>query len=85
MGKQCQNTITNLVCARGLVGKLFCKGYAENLITFILKSFVEYGGLTIEQIAIKLICFGLNGVVVFTDIHISVATQLKFNSTPFLI
>jgi hypothetical protein len=65
--------------------RLFCKGYAKNLIALILKSFVEYGGLTIEQIAIKLICFGLNGVVVFTDIHIGVATQLKFNFAPIFI
>jgi hypothetical protein len=43
--------------------------FVNNLITLILKSLVEYGGLTIEEITNKLDYFGLDGVVVFIDVH----------------
>jgi hypothetical protein len=39
---------------------------------------VEYGGLTIEQIANKLVCFDSNGVAMFINLHTDVIF-LKLN------
>jgi hypothetical protein len=38
---------------------------------------MDNGGLIVDQIGSKLICFGSNGVVVFTGLQIGVATQSK--------
>ncbi len=46
---------------------------------------MEYKGLTFDQIGNKLICFGSNGVVVFTRLYTGVATQLKSKAAPFVI
>jgi hypothetical protein len=50
------------------------KGSSNNLTLLILKSLEEYGGLTIEQIASKVVCFGLDGVLVFINVHMGVVT-----------
>ncbi len=42
-------------------------------------------GLIVDQINSKFICYGSNGVAVFTCLQIDVATQFKSRSTPFLI
>ncbi len=42
-----------------------------------MQSLMDYGGLIFDQIGSKLICFGSNGVVVFTGLQIGVATQSK--------
>ncbi len=57
--------------------KVFSEGFANNLTTLILKSLVEYGGLTIEHIANKLVCFDSNGVAMFIDLHTNVVIFLK--------
>jgi len=64
--------------------RVFGGGSTNNLITLILMSLVEYGDLIVEHIASKLVCFSLDGVVVFIGVHIGVSTQLKSNSTHFL-
>jgi hypothetical protein len=46
--------------------------FVNNLITLILKSLVDYGGITIEQITNKLDYFGFDGVVMFIDVHTNV-------------
>jgi hypothetical protein len=49
--------------------------FVNNLSRFILKPLVEYGGVTVEQITNKLVCFGSNGVVMFTSVHTSVTMR----------
>jgi hypothetical protein len=49
--------------------------FVNNLIKLILKSLVEYGGLTIEQITNKLVCFGLDGVVIFISVHTDITMR----------
>ncbi len=45
--------------------KLISSGTIDNLTTMILIFLLVYGGLTVEKINNKLICFGFDGVVVF--------------------
>jgi hypothetical protein len=59
--------------------KVLSEASANNLTTLILRSSVEYGGLTIEQIANKLVCFDLNGVAMFIDLHANIVIFLKLN------
>ncbi len=54
--------------------RVVTKGSSNNLTLLILKSLEEYGGLTIEQIASKVVCFGLDGVLVFINVHMGVVT-----------
>jgi hypothetical protein len=49
--------------------------FVNNLFTLILRSLVENGGLTVELITNKLVCFSSNGVVVFVDVHTSVTMK----------
>jgi hypothetical protein len=37
----------------------------DNLIQLIIRSLMEYGILTFDEIGSKLICFGLNGITMF--------------------
>jgi hypothetical protein len=53
--------------------KVLGEGFANNLITLILKHLVEYGGWTIEQTTNKLVCFDSDGVAMFIDMHTNVA------------
>jgi hypothetical protein len=50
----------------------------DNNTTLILKSLVEYGGLTVEQVVSKLTCFAFDKVVMFISIQTSLVTQLKY-------
>ncbi len=58
-------------------------GFLNNFTLLILKSLDEYGGMIVEQIANKVVCFSLNGVLVFIGVHIGVIIQLKFKVTLF--
>jgi hypothetical protein len=61
--------------------RLLGGGTIDNLTTLILKSLMEYGGLTIEHVVSKLTCFACDKVAVFTSIQISfVVTQLKYKA-----
>ncbi len=60
-------------------------GFAYNLTTLILRSLMEYGSSIVEYIVSKVVCFGSNGVVMFTNMHTSVATQSRFKFAHFLI
>lgn len=57
----------------------------DNLTQLIMKSLMEYGYLTTNQISNKYICFESNGVMVFMGLQINVTTQLKLKVTPFVI
>jgi hypothetical protein len=50
------------------------KGFAYNFTTLILRSLMEYGSSIVEYIVSKVVCFGSNGVVMFTNMHTIVAT-----------
>jgi hypothetical protein len=49
-------------------------GFSNNFTLLILRSLKEYGGMIVEQIASKVVCFGSNGVLVFIGVHMSVVT-----------
>jgi hypothetical protein len=57
----------------------------NNLTQLIMQSLMDYGGLIIDQIHSKLICFGSNGVAVFIRLQIGVATQSKSKIAFFVI
>ncbi len=61
--------------------KVISGGNVDNLI---MRFLMEYGGLTSDQIARKLICFGSHGVVVFIGLQIGVAIQVKSKVAPFM-
>jgi ribosomal protein L5 len=44
----------------------------DNLTSLIIKSLVEYGGLNEMEIAKKLICFGINEVIIFQGVKSNV-------------
>jgi hypothetical protein len=58
-------------------------GSSNNFTLLSLIYLEECGGMIIEQIANKVVCFGSNGVLVYIGVHTSVATQLKSKVTPF--
>jgi hypothetical protein len=41
------------------------KGFVDNLALSILKSWMKYGCLIVEQIGSKMVCFGLDGVATY--------------------
>jgi hypothetical protein len=63
--------------------RVVSRGFSNNLILLIVRSWEEYGGLTIEQIVNKVVYFGSNGVLVFTIVNMGVAIQLKSKVAPF--
>jgi hypothetical protein len=60
-------------------------GNVDNLIQLIMRSLMEYKVLTSNQIGNKLICFGLDGIVMFTWLQTGVAFQFKSKVAPFVI
>jgi hypothetical protein len=48
--------------------KLIGSGTIDNLTIVILNFLLVYGGLIVEKISNKLICFGFDGVVVFIGV-----------------
>lgn len=44
-------------------------GFSNNLTLLILRSLEEYGGLTVEWIANKVVCFGSNGISMYCCPH----------------
>jgi uncharacterized protein related to proFAR isomerase len=63
--------------------RVVSRGFSNNLILLIVRSWEEYDGLTIEQIVNKVVYFGSNGVLVFTIVHMGVVIQLKSKVAPF--
>jgi hypothetical protein len=56
----------------------------DNLTSFISQSLVEYEGLNEADIANKLICFGVDGVMIFHGVKSGVTTQLMQKHAPFV-
>lgn len=61
------------------------RGFAYNFTALILGSLMDYGSLIVEYIVSKLVCFGSNGVVMFTNMHRIVTIQSRFKFSHFLI
>jgi hypothetical protein len=57
----------------------------DNITAIILNAMGKYGGLTNEAMASKWVCFGCNGDYVFQGIRIGVITQIREQTTPYLI
>ncbi len=64
--------------------RLLGRGTVDNFITLILKSLMEYGGLTTKHVVSKLTCFASDKVVVFTNIQTTVVTQFKYKIMQYL-
>jgi len=60
------------------LARLLGGGTIDNLTALILKSLMEYGGLTREHVISKLTCFASDKVAMFASIQTSVVTQLKY-------
>ena len=58
-------------------------GLSDHLTHVIMNSLVVEGGLTHEEIACKLVCFGSDGVATFQSVHNGVATQIHEKWGPF--
>ena len=58
---------------------------SDNLTTVLVEALQQLGGLTLEQIREKLLCFGADGAVVFHGIRGGVTVQLQREFSPFLI
>jgi len=54
--------------------RLFGGSIIDNLTVLILKSLMDYGGLTIQHVVNKLICFASDKVTMFTTIQTTVVT-----------
>ncbi len=62
------------------LARLLRRSTIDNLIALILKSLMEYRGLTIEHVVSKLTCFASDKVAVFMNIQTNVVTQLKYKA-----
>ncbi len=60
--------------------RLLGGGTLNNFIVLILKSLMEYGGLTIEHVVSKLTCFASNKVAMFMNIQTNIVTQFKYKA-----
>ena len=58
---------------------------SDNLTTMLMEALQQLGGLTLEQIREKLLCFGANGAAVFHDVRGGVTMQLQREFSPFLL
>jgi hypothetical protein len=65
--------------------RLVSGGTVDNLTNVILKSLMVNGGLTMEEISIKLTSLVLMGIVVFTNVHSGVTTQFTKKPAPFML
>jgi hypothetical protein len=59
--------------------------HVDNLTKVIVKSLLLYGGLLEFDLALKLICFGVDGVMMFQGSKTKVTVQLKEKHVPFLL
>ncbi len=66
------------------LARLFGEGTIDNLTALILKSLMEYGGLTTKHVVNKLTFFASNKVAMFTSIQTNVVTQLKYKAVHHL-
>ncbi len=57
----------------------------DNMTTMIVDNLMSIGGLLKSNIAKKLVCFGVHGVIVFQGTKIGVTEQLQEKHVPFLI
>ncbi len=55
----------------------------DKLTTTIVESLAWFGGLIETDVAHKLVCFGVDGVIIFQGGKIQITTPLK-NYTPYL-
>ncbi len=60
--------------------RLLGGGTLDNLTILILKSLIEYGGLTIEYVVSKLTCFASNKVAMFMSIQTNIVKQFKYKA-----
>ena len=58
---------------------------SDNLTTVLVEALQQLGGLTLEQIRDKLLCFGADGAAVFHGVRGGVTVQLQREFSPFLL
>jgi hypothetical protein len=67
-----------------LVTRLYDGASSVTLLTTLLETLEQYGGLPRPDIAAKLVSFGADGVSVFQGVRTGVTVQLKEHHAPFL-
>ncbi len=60
-------------------------GTSNNLTSIIICSLVVFGGMSKSNIANKVVCFGVNNVIVFQSLKIGVIIQLVNKHFPFVV
>lgn len=67
-----------------VVTRLFDGASSSTLLSTLLETLEQYGGLVRPEIAAKLVSFGADGVSVFQGVRTGVTVQLKDNHAPFV-
>jgi len=60
-------------------------GIADNLTFVIMHALLEEGGLSHEELASKLVCFGADGVSTFQGPKTSITAQIREKWAPFIL
>jgi len=55
----------------------------DNLTSFIMKSLMEFGGLSETNLANKLVSFGVDKIVIFQDVKNGFIAQIMQKHAPF--
>ncbi len=56
----------------------------DNLTSFIVTNLMEFGGLSETNLANKLVCFGVDGVIVFQGVKNVIIAQIMQKHAPFV-
>jgi hypothetical protein len=67
-----------------VVTRLFDGASSSTMLSTLLETLEQYGGLVRPDIAAKLVSFGADGVSVFQGVRTGVTVQLKENHAPFV-
>ncbi len=65
--------------------KILDGGMFDNLIVVIIHSLVIFGGMLETNIANKVLCFGVDNVIVFQGLKTGVIVQLINKHYPFIV
>jgi hypothetical protein len=72
---------SHLLCIRSVDDEATTK----NLTEMITEQFFMHGGVSEEQVAEKLICFGADGATIFQGARTGIIQRLKEGYTPYMI
>jgi hypothetical protein len=73
------------VCHLLQVSRILDGNGANNLINMILVALMHHGGLSVDQVGEKFICFGTDGALVFYGSRNGMAVQLSRQFAPYMM